>query len=64
MKVDARPGGYRATGGHGGIIGAAGQEGGAPLLHYIPAFRHTWCSEVNLTRLPREVGWLGPPRWR
>jgi L-asparaginase len=57
MKVDARPGGYRATGGHGGIIGAAGHDG-PPLLHYVPALRHTYCSEVNITRLPRDIGWL------
>ncbi|MEN3367191.1 MAG: L-asparaginase, partial [Burkholderiales bacterium] len=54
MKIDARPGGYEATGGHGGILGAAGHEG-SPLLHYLPTARHTWLSEVNLTRLPAEV---------
>ena len=45
-------------GGNGGILGAVGHEAGAPVLHYIPATRHTWCSEVNLTRLPREVSGL------
>src|SRR6516164_2961500 len=35
QKADARPGGYVATGGHGGVLGAAGHEG-APLLHYLP----------------------------
>jgi L-asparaginase len=54
QKADARPGGYVATGGHGGILGAAGHDG-QPLLHYLPTSRHTWQSEVNLTRLPREV---------
>jgi L-asparaginase len=54
QKADARPGGYAATGGHGGILGAAGHDG-APLLHYLPTARHTWRSEVNLTRLPAEV---------
>jgi L-asparaginase len=54
QKADARPGGYVATGGHGGILGAAGYDG-PPLLHYLPAARHTWRSEVNLTRLPSEV---------
>src|SRR3984893_1801171 len=54
QKADARPGGYVATGGHGGILGAAGHDG-APLLHYLPTARHTWRSEVNLTRLPAEV---------
>ena len=54
QKADARPGGYVATGGHGGILGAAGHDG-APLLHYLPTARHTWRSEVNLTRLPSQV---------
>src|SRR5262249_32157751 len=26
------------------------------LLHYLPTARHTWQSEVNITRLPAEVG--------
>jgi L-asparaginase len=55
QKADARPGGYVATGGHGGILGAAGHDG-PPLLHYLPTARHTWRSEVNLSRLPPEVG--------
>ena len=54
QKADARPGGYVATGGHGGILGAAGHDG-PPLLHYLPTARNTWRSEVNLTRLPSEV---------
>jgi L-asparaginase len=54
QKADARPGGYVATGGHGGILGAAGHDG-RPLLHYLPTARHTWRSEVNLTRLPSAV---------
>ena len=54
QKADARPGGYVATGGHGGILGAAGHEG-PPLLHYLPTARHTWRSEVNLTSLPSQV---------
>jgi hypothetical protein len=54
QKADARPGGYVATGGHGGILGAAGHDG-APLLHYLPTARHTWRSEVNITHLPSEV---------
>ena len=43
-----------ATGGHGGILGAAGHDG-PPLLHYLPTARHTWRSEVNITYLPLEV---------
>jgi hypothetical protein len=54
MKVDARPGGYVATGGHGGILGAAGHDG-QPVLHYLPATRHTYLSQVNITRLPQAV---------
>ena len=54
QKADARPGGYVATGGHGGILGAAGHDG-APLLHYLPTARHTWRSDVNVTQLPSEV---------
>ncbi|MBI2315921.1 MAG: asparaginase [Betaproteobacteria bacterium] len=54
QKGDARPGGYVATGGHGGLLGAAGHEG-PPVLTYLPATRHTWKSEVNIARLPREV---------
>ena len=54
MKADARPGGYVATGGHGGILGAAGIYG-PPVLNYLPATRHTYQSEVNITRLPDQV---------
>ena len=54
QKADARPGGYVATGEHGGILGAAGHDG-SPLLHYLPTARHTWRSEVNVTALPFEV---------
>src|SRR5438874_1880921 len=54
QKADARPGGYTVTGGHGGILGAVGHEG-PPTLTYIPARRHTWQSEVNLSRLPAAV---------
>jgi L-asparaginase len=54
QKADARPGGCIATGGHGGILGAAGHDG-PPLLHYLPTARHTWRSNVNITHLPAEV---------
>ena len=53
-KVDARPGGYAATGGHGGILGAVG-GGTGTVLHYLPATKHTWRSEVNVSRLPASV---------
>ena len=54
QKGDARPGGYVATGGHGGIIGRMGHPG-APQFSFKPVKRHTHNSAVNLTRLPREV---------
>lgn len=54
QKGDARPGGYVTTGGHGGILGGVGIEG-PPVLNYLPATRHTYLSEVNLTRLPPSV---------
>jgi L-asparaginase/Glu-tRNA(Gln) amidotransferase subunit D len=53
-KVDARPGGYVATGGHGGILGQV-THAGVPYLMYVPAYRHTAASEVNITRLPEAV---------
>ncbi len=54
MKVDARPGGYVATGGHGGILGGINHLG-IPKLLYIPAYKHTYLSEVNTSRLPGAV---------
>ncbi len=53
-KVDARPGGYIATGGHGGVLGQV-THAGVPYLMYVPAYRHTADSQVNITRLPRSV---------
>jgi len=54
QKGDARPGGYVTTGGHGGIIGAVGYEG-PPRLLYVPETRHTYLSDVNVSRLPSKV---------
>ena len=54
MKVDARPGGYVATGGHGGILGGMGYHGAA-VLHFVPALKHTYLSEVNLSKIPSFV---------
>jgi L-asparaginase len=54
QKADARPGGYIATGGHGGIIGRMGHPG-APQFTFKPVKRHTHGSAVNLSQLPREV---------
>lgn len=53
-KVDARPGGYVATGGHGGILGQVTHMG-QPYLMYVPAYKHTSASEVNISRLPASV---------
>jgi hypothetical protein len=54
QKADARPGGYIATGGHGGIVGTIG-EPGPPVLTFIPVRRHTSGSAVNLSCLPSSV---------
>lgn len=53
-KVDARPGGYRATGGHGGILGQITHAGQIALM-FLPAYKHTYLSDVNIRRLPPRV---------
>jgi L-asparaginase/Glu-tRNA(Gln) amidotransferase subunit D len=53
-KVDARPGGFVATGGHGGVLGGIDHVGRSKLL-YVPAYKHTYLSEVNTARLPETV---------
>ncbi|MDA2932915.1 asparaginase domain-containing protein [Acidobacteria bacterium AH-259-D05] len=51
QKGDDRPGGYVATGGHGGIIGGIN-----PLaLTFVPAKKHTYSSQVNMSKLPTVV---------
>ncbi|MPZ75903.1 MAG: hypothetical protein GEU77_05220 [Deltaproteobacteria bacterium] len=54
QKADARPGGYIATGGHGGIIGRMGHPG-LPQFSFKTVKRHTHTSLLNTTRLPSEV---------
>jgi L-asparaginase len=54
QKADARPGGYVATGGHGGIVGSMGQPG-PPVLTFRPVKRHTYKSSVRLSELPKTV---------
>jgi hypothetical protein len=55
QKGDDRPGGYLATGGHGGIIGGIN-----PIaLTFVPTSRSTHSSEVNLTKLPSRVTGVG-----
>jgi L-asparaginase/Glu-tRNA(Gln) amidotransferase subunit D len=53
-KMDARPGGYSATGGHGGIVGNISHTGRIALT-YLPAYKHTYLSDVNLTKLPNST---------
>ena len=53
-KVDARPGGYRALGGHGGVLGQISHRGKV-WLPYAPTYRHTATSAVNIHRLPDSV---------
>ena len=48
-KADDRPGNYKATGGHGGILGTVGPP---VTVWYKPAYHHTATSDVNLSRLP------------
>jgi hypothetical protein len=54
QKADARPGGYVATGGHGGIVGSIGQPG-PPVLTFRPVKRHTYMSSVRISELPKAV---------
>jgi L-asparaginase len=54
QKGDARPGGYVTTGGHGGVIGAVGYDGPVRLT-YVPETRHSYLSDVNISRLPLET---------
>lgn len=52
QKADARPGGYVAAGGHGGIIGNTVWD---PVLTFLPVKKHTHRSELRLATLPEEV---------
>ena len=54
QKTDARPGGYRATGEYGGVLGTIGQPGPV-VVWFRPTTRHTWRSSVRLTELPATV---------
>lgn len=54
QKLDARPGGYAATGGHGGVVASLG-EPGEPVLTALPVWKHTRGSDVRLPLLPRAV---------
>ncbi len=54
QKGEARPGGYVATGGHGGVLGAV-RHGMPPILTYLPGAKHTYLSDVNRSRMPDRV---------
>jgi hypothetical protein len=53
-KGDARPGGYLAAGGHGGIVGNISHTGRIALT-YLPVFKHTYRSDLKLSSLPSTV---------
>jgi hypothetical protein len=53
-KVDARPGGYEAAGGHGGIVGNISHTGRIAFT-YLPVFKHTYRSDLKITSLPTSV---------
>jgi hypothetical protein len=54
QKGDARPGGFVATGGHGGIVGTIGKPG-RPVITFRPARQHTAGSSVRIGELPAAV---------
>ena len=56
-KVDARPGGYVASG-YGGVLGGVSHRGAAEVF-YLPARKHTWRSDLRITRLPEAVEVVG-----
>jgi len=59
QKSDARPGGYIATGDHGGVLGSVGVPG-STVIYFKPLTLHTWKSKVNLRNLPTSInGVLG-----
>jgi len=55
VKGDARPGGYVATGGYGGMLGSMTAGG---YVTFVPTRKHTWKSEVRITALPKKVDGL------
>jgi hypothetical protein len=52
QKGDARPGGYEATGGFGGVVGSLVN---APYITFVPTRKHTYRSDVRVTALPAHV---------
>jgi L-asparaginase len=51
-KGEARPGGYAATGGDGGLLG---NMTGSAVIAYVPNRKHTGTSDVRLTLLPKST---------
>ena len=54
QKGDARPGGYVATGGQGGVLGTISSTD-RPTVAWWPRMRHTWSSDVRLSVLPEAI---------
>ncbi len=54
QKSDDRPGGYIATGDHGGIVGTMGAPS-KPYIYFRPTTKHTWLSDLRVTKLPKSV---------
>lgn len=51
QKGDDRPGGYQPTGGHGGFVAST-----SPMaLTFLPTKKHTYSSDVNVSKLPMAV---------
>lgn len=48
LKAEARPGGFVATGGHGGVLASLGDPR-PPILTLAPAARHIYLSDVHLS---------------
>jgi hypothetical protein len=51
QKSDDRPGGYLPTGGHGGFVASIKPM----VLTFVPVRKHTYTSDVNVSRLPKAV---------
>ena len=55
-KSDDRPGNYKATGGHGGILGEVKYS--IVTIWYKPNYKHASTSEVNINRIPEKLEFL------
>ncbi len=52
-KADDRPGNYKTTGGHGGILGSVKHS--VVTIWYRPNYKHGSTSEVNINKLPTKL---------